>query len=100
MKLLDQYFEIQQKIYDYFGYEDNGEITPLDDGREYFWQVADDEVIFAETKEEVKNRSGDYYASEICDQEIYRRDSYTAILVREYNYSQLLQIFDNAKEVK
>lgn len=31
MKLLAQYFQIQQQIFDYFGYAENWRVIPLDD---------------------------------------------------------------------
>lgn len=34
MKLLDDYFALQQQIFDHFGYREGWRVIPLDDARE------------------------------------------------------------------
>jgi len=37
MKLLTNYFALQKKIYDHFGYIEDWVVIPLNDQREMFW---------------------------------------------------------------
>jgi len=108
MKLLDEYFEIQQKIYDYFGYQEDWRVIPLDDARNYYWFVNGSEhggeVCYAETEEELKTESGQYYVNEIYTQRflpkwVYRSKDYTMVCVdTQTDGNKFLQIFDNTKE--
>lgn len=36
MQLLTEYFELQKKVHEHFGYVEDWVSIPLDDGREYF----------------------------------------------------------------
>lgn len=106
MKLLDEYFKIQQQIYNYFGYVEDWVVIPIDDCREYFWWVDDTEVHFAKTEKELSEQNGDYYVNEIYAQRflpkwVYRADDYTMICVDTHtDGNKFLQIFDNSKERK
>ncbi len=37
MKLLKEYFELQTKIHDYFGYEEDWKVIPLEDSTDFYW---------------------------------------------------------------
>lgn len=112
MKLLDQYFELQQELYEYFGYKEDWVVIPLDDGREYYWTLFEDEdgsgfVNFADTVEKLQDRdAGEYYQYSIYQQRflpkwVYRGEKYTMISVNTHvDGNKFLQIFDNAKEIK
>ena len=52
MKLLDDYFEIQAKIFEHFGYREDWRVIPIYDAREYYWRLEGEYVMtlaFAET---------------------------------------------------
>lgn len=104
MKLLDDYFKIQEDIYNYFDYEEDWVVIPLSDTREYFWFLKKDSVIFAKTLEDFK--SGEYYENEIytqrfLDQWVYRKKDYTMIIVDPHtDGNKFLSVFDNSKELK
>ena len=110
MKLLDDYFEIQKKIYDYFGYKEDWVVIPIDDAREYFWKMTGyliGYVRFAETEEQLNDEIGmGYYENEIYTQRhlpewVYRGKDYTMICVdTNTDGNKFLQIFDNKKEAK
>ena len=103
MKLIDQYFEIQKQIYDYFGYVEDWRVIPIDDSRDYFWCVNDEFVRFADSKEDLYS-DGNYYENEIYKQRflkkwVYREKEFTMICTDTNTYgNKLLQIFDNSKE--
>jgi hypothetical protein len=109
MQLLDQYKEIQNKIFDYFGYVENWKVFPLDDSRNYFWKLDTQNtgiVKFAETKEELENETGQYYENEIYTQRhlsdwVYRGEAFTMIVVDTHSDgNKFLQIFANINECK
>ena len=112
MKSLKQYLNLQQEIYDYFGYQQDWEVMPLDDCTEYYWRLdsEDDEeatmVYFAKSIENLMNEeSGDYYSNEIYVQRflsklVYRGKDYTMVIVdTQTDNNKFLSIFDNSKEI-
>jgi hypothetical protein len=124
MKLLTEYFELQKKVHDYFGYVEDWVAIPLDDGTNYFWKIDENEhgggsVRFAEDIETLQNswmapwgnngdevEVGDYYENIIYTQRflpkwIYRGEDYTMICVdTRTDGNKFLQVFDNTKEIK
>ena len=116
MKKLDDYFKLQKEIYDYFGYVEDWVVIPIDDAREYVWELdaeydADGRVIggevrYADTREELDDwQAGEYCANEIYTQRflpkwVYRGEDYTMICVDTHtDGNKFLQIFDNSKEL-
>ncbi len=107
MKMLDEYFKLQEQIYKYFGYVEDWRVIPLDDGTMYFWCLGDHDVKFAEDKDNVfEGTRTDGYVSMIYTQRflpkhIYRTEDYTMICVdTETDGNKFLQVFDNSKEIK
>jgi hypothetical protein len=100
MKLLDDYFVLQQQIYDYFGYQEDWAVIPLDDATEYYWQLINKKgnVQFAKTKEDLQDTEN-YYGEDIYY--VYRAANYTMIMVDTYvDGNKFLRVFDNTKEIK
>jgi hypothetical protein len=123
MKLLDDYFDLQKQIYDYFGYKEDWVVFPIEDATEYYWCLPEsddesDEVHFAESKENLEKiiangfewegdgiDEHDYYSNEIIapflPSGVYRGKDFTMICIdTETDGNRLLQIFDNVKEIK
>lgn len=106
MQLLTEYLDLQGKIFEYFGYQENWRVIPVDDARMYFWRVNEEanEVEYARTEEELKTQSGFYYTNEIYRQRflskwVYRGAEYTMIAVdTQTDGNKFLQVFDNSKE--
>lgn len=109
MKLLDDYFDLQQEVFSYFGYIENWQILPLADSRKYYWRIVGGEgyggtVCFAKSESELKNKTGHYYENEVYTQRhlprwVYRGKDYTLVVVDTHtDGNQLLQIFSNDKE--
>lgn len=107
MTMLNDYFTLQQKIYDHFGYQENWQVIPFYDASEYFWKLDCEEhgvVKFARTVNELANETGEYYENEIYNQQqlqkcIYRAHDYTMVCVdTKTDGNKFLQIFDNTKE--
>jgi hypothetical protein len=122
MKLLDDYFELQQEIYDYFGYREDWCVIPLDDCTDYYWRIEGNEkngsVWYSSSEQNqkmlVSNNfdydidgidSDDIFCNEIYTQRflpkwVYRGKEYTMICVdTRTNGNKFLQIFDNKKEL-
>ncbi len=112
MELLDKFNDIKQEIFDYFGYVEDWVKIPLDDAREYFWKLDENEhgggeVCYAETQTDLDDvDAGNYYANTIYTQRflekwVYRGKDFTMICVDTHtDGNKFLQIFDNSKEVK
>lgn len=83
MKLLDDYFDMQSKLYKYFGYEEDWHVYPLDDRTEYFWFISEDNsaVYYAEKVEDFVWEEGKYFEDDIIANKIYPGKDYTAMLV-------------------
>jgi len=112
MKLLKEYFELQKQIYDYFGYQEDWVVIPLEDSTEYYWCLGEgfygNSVLFFEDKENLIEaiKTGNYYSNSIYHQRfldkcVYRKDDYTMIVVDTHtDGNKFLQVLDNSKELK
>jgi hypothetical protein len=107
-QLIDDYFSIKQKIHDAFGYVENWVVIPLEDNRDYYWvyQEGDDDVLFAEKEEHLRDASGgEYYSNSIYRQRflnkyVYEANGYTMICCdTQVDGNKFLCIFDNAKKI-
>jgi hypothetical protein len=118
MQLLDQYFDLQQQIYDYFGYVEDWKVLPIDDSRDYYWALTPQRTVYyCESKENAEKLvandfdwdapgidGNDVYSDEIISpflpKGIYRGKDYTMVVVdTQTDGNKLLQVFDNAKEI-
>jgi hypothetical protein len=106
MKLLNQYFEIQKKIHEYFGYVEDWVVIPLEDRREYFWHLTPNEVYYAKSIIDFNEEIGNYYSNEIYTQRflpkwVYRAEDYTMICVdTNTDGNKFLAIYSNEKELQ
>lgn len=108
MKLLKKYLKKQDELFEYFGYKEDWRAIPIDSATEYYWKIIGSEqkghVGFADSEEELKSESGQYYENEIYTQRflpkwVYRGKDYTMIVVDTHvDGNKFLQIFDNSKE--
>jgi hypothetical protein len=111
-RLLKDYFDLQKKIYDYFGYKEDWVVIPINDALEYYWYLDElpdgsGKVHFASdpfTVESVED-GGKLYTNEIYTQRflpryVYRADDFTMICVDTHtDGNKFLQIFDNSKKL-
>ena len=106
MEILDNYFKLQKEIYDYFDYQEDWKVIPIDDSRKYFWRVHEtgEEVEFADTEEELEQQGGNYYTNEIftychLPKWVYRGVEYTMIVVDTHtDGNKFLRILSNCNE--
>lgn len=109
--MFNEYFELQQKIFDYFSYVEDWKVIPLVDHREYYWtlkgQDDDGEVVYYEKPITASVLlSEEYYAASIYTQRflpkwVYRADDYTLICMDTHtDGNKFLGVFDNSREIK
>lgn len=118
-QLLDQFFDLESKVHEYFGYVEDWVKIPLEDSREYYWYLDQfNEVHMAESKDNLQTiidnngdyniegvESSDYYTSPVYTQRflpkwVYETDEFTMISVdTQTDGNKFLSIFDNAKRL-
>ena len=101
---LNEYFSLQAEIHKYFGYEEQWRVFPIEDSRKYFWRLDGQEVVeFADTEEELRNQTDNYFSNEIwhhrhLDKAVYAGPECTAVVVDTHtDGNSFLQVFDNSK---
>jgi len=109
MELLNNYFDIQRQIFEYFGYEENWRVIPIEDSTNLYWMLNGEgpgTVHFADTVVELTQQRGNYYENEIYTQRhlnkwVYRGKDYTMVVVdTRTDGNKFLQIFVNLKELR
>ena len=106
MNIFNEYFKLLQEVYNYFGFEENWAVFPLDDRRAYYWKIVNDEEVQYGEKSDIINDTEEYYSDEIYKQRfyekwIYRGEEYTMIMVDTHtDGNKFLAIFNNSKEMK
>lgn len=111
-ELIDNAFSSIKAVHDYFGYTEDWVCIPLDDARDVYWTLTQDEngrgnVRYANLLSELEDEdAGEYYENIIYTQRflpkyVWRTEDYTMISVdTQCDGNKFLQIFDNTKEVK
>ena len=109
MEILDKYLELRQDIFNYFGFVEDWVVPPIDDRREYFWQIVgtetDGNVQYAEDKTGIEEDAGEYFEDRIYTcrfykKWVYRGEGYTMIMVDTHTDGSIfLAIFSNEKEL-
>ena len=107
MKLLNDYTEALEAIYDYFGFVEDWTVFPIDIRDEYYWKITAIEVTFYdslkayETDDGMHSYSNEIYYHRHYPKAIYVGKDYTLIMVDTHtDGNKFLAIFDNNKEIK
>ena len=102
-ELFDSHQQARKMIFEYFGYNEDWVVYPMEDSREYYWYAYDqDEVVFCDKPD---TEPGDHYAHEIYHQRflpkaVYEGKEFTMIVVDTHtDGNKFLQIFDNSKKM-
>lgn len=111
MKLLTDYFALQKQIFEYFGYQEDWKVIPLDDQTEQHWMVILNEsgggaYVYSPdpfTEESVKAGAaiygGSIYTQRFLPKWVYRGEEYTMVCADTHtDGNKFLMIFDNSKE--
>lgn len=104
--MIDEYFELQEKLHGFFGYKEDWVTIPMVDHRQYYWKLSGegygDEVTYADDEEfdEESTYSAEIYTQRFLPKWVYRADGFTMICMNpQTDGNRWLGIFDNAKEV-
>jgi len=105
MQLLTDYFELQQRIYTYFGYVEEWQVFPLEDSTKYWWFISNTCVHFATTREKLNDEEernmDELFHYRGTSQAVFEGEEYTLIVVDTYtDGNKFLSIFDNKKRVR
>lgn len=106
MKQLDAYKKSLESVYNYFGFEEDWAVFPIDDRRKYYWKINAHEVNFYDSVKAYEEQDGNHsYTDELLyhshyPKAIYDGKDYTAILVNTHvDGNKFLAIYDNSKQV-
>jgi hypothetical protein len=106
MELIKNYEKAIQEIYDHVGFVEDWVVAPIDDCTDKFWDYNDDEVFYADSEEELKSESGQYYTDSIYKQRFYKKwvyvgKDFTMIFCDPHvDGMKWFRIFDNNKQQK
>ena len=112
MSFIDDYFDLQQRIHNYFGYVEDWKVIPLVDFRDMYWILKEEsdgsgEIDYNDKPlENGYDEEGDYYNATIYTQRflpkwVYRAEDYTMVCMDTHcDDNKFLGIFDNNKEHK
>lgn len=109
--LLDEYFRIQKRIHEYFGYRENYRVIPLDDQKKAHWMISGGEgkdgICFYSpypfTQETIEDGEHIYsakiYTQRFLPKWVYRGPDFTLVCTdTETDGNKFLMIFDNTLE--
>ena len=100
MKLLDNYLDLQQDIYDYFEYDEKWSVYPIDDSRDHYWFIDRNSVVFCDKPFDRDVIVNGLFYTGVIDDSIYTKEDFTMIQVDTQTDGNIfLQIFDNSKKV-
>jgi hypothetical protein len=112
-KAINDYFELQQKIYEYFGYVEDWVVIPLDSRLEDYWMVTgkgemgDSYAYSPEPFTQESMEKGDQlyggriYTQRFLPKWIYPGKDYTLICAdTQTDGNKFLMVFSNEKECK
>ena len=110
MDIVQEYFDLQEKVHEHFGYTEDWKVIPLVDHRDMFWILNEDEdgrgeINYHESEfKDGYGEPGEYYNATIYTQRflpkwIYRADDYTMVCMDTHcDGNQYIGVFTNANE--
>lgn len=105
MNLIENYNAALEELYNHVGFTEDWVVCPIDDKTEMFWDVDDQTVRYADSKEEFEEESGNYYSDEIYKQRFYSKWVYEGTeFTMIFCYPGVdgmtyFRIFDNSKRM-
>ena len=108
--MVDEFFGLEKKIHEYFGYNESWVVLPLVDHREYYWRLDGEEmggeVIYHENPltDDILAKGHEYaasvYTQRFLPKWVYRTEEYTLICMDTHvDDNKYLGVFDNSKEM-
>ena len=106
MKQLDDYNKAEAELLEYFGFKEGWTVYPVDDRREYWWELNAVEVRFYDSMAAKEQGDGHHtYTNEILyhafyEKAVYEGQDYTMIMVDTHvDGNKFLAIYDNSKKI-
>ena len=110
--IVEEYFNVQKRLFDYFGYKQDWKVIPPDDCTGHYWMIIGPEdknstkIVWSTqpfTQEIIQKGetiySGTLYTQCFLPKWVYRASQHTMVSVDTHcDGNQLLMIFDNDKE--
>lgn len=101
MKLLDTLVQTEKAIHQYFGYEEDWKVLPIQNYTSFYWYIEDGSVYYGDTPKEALLADACYCDSILYRDGIHRKDDFTMIAVdTQTDGNKFLSIFDNTKEIQ
>lgn len=103
MKLIEDYQNSLQAIYDHVGFVEDWVICPIDDKTDVFWKVTLDDTLpvsvqWGPTVSEIEMYSDEIYTQRFYDKHIYEGSELTMIFCDPHvDGMKWFRIFDNKK---
>lgn len=100
--IVDQYFSLEEKLQDHFGYEPSWSVYPFADYRDYFWYVDGKIIRHSENKDSLINDDeNNLYDCETLGNDAYVAGTYVLIPVdTRCDGNCFLAIFDMTKQLQ
>jgi hypothetical protein len=108
---LDAYFKLQAKIFEFFGYNQDWRVIPLDDHTDDHWMLfedADGRGSYVYSGEPFTDKSikdgmtiygGSIYTQRFLPKWVYRAEGFTMVCADTHtDGNKFLMVFDNSKE--
>jgi hypothetical protein len=100
-QLLDTLAQTEKAIHQYFGYEEDWKVLPIQDYTSFYWYIEGESVYYGDTPQEALLADVCYIDSILYGHDIHRKDDFTMIPVdTQTDGNQFLSIFDNTKEIQ
>lgn len=102
LQLLKDYKDLEKEIYNYFSFEENWRVYPIEDSTQSEWSLTYSEIVYSNNlREDYKNEANYFGGALYSANSIYRTELYTGIIIdTECDGNIFFMIFDNAKEIK
>ena len=108
--LITQYFELQREVHNYFGYKEDWTVIPLNDDREYFWHLLQNndgggKVVmwdgFPSAEKTVDGNNLYIYTQRFLPKWVYHGEEWTMVCTDTHiDGNRFLSVLDNQKEIK
>jgi len=102
MDAILKYFDAEEELFNYFGFEQGNHLYYPTSALSYWWAIIQHKVIYCPipfTKECIDDGSK-LYGEEISLDRVFKKDKYAAICVNECTGDRVFMIFDGKKECK
>lgn len=106
MNVLENYNKAKKALFTHVGFTERYAVYPVDDSTYMFWDMNEENIFFAPTKEDLKNQKSLFYISLIFkdtryDKWVYEGPEFTMVFAdNNVGGMKWLQVFDNKKRVK